>query len=910
MHGREEHIAQITANLGRVSCDRRSRVLLVKAAPGGGKTRLLTEAAKVARGKGFALVDATGSTPAQLIARRLAGAPDVAETAWSRLREVPEHLPVLITLDDLHLSSASVLTVLCDLIVAARGRSILWLLSFTSEPGGAPSEPVRTCLSKLRGRVAVEAVRRLGPLSGDALARLVTDHTGATPDPALLALVESVNITPCVVIELVRGLLEDGDIRVADGRSQLVPATSAGNGIGLPSPVPRRVSLLIENSLRWLSEPTVRTLRLAAVLGSPFAPEDLSAMLDESPVSLLSAVDEAVDRGFLVCGEDNLAFRAEPIWRVLLDSVPPPVRALLRRQAAELMLSRPDGVERAALQLAHVARPGNSEELDVIAEGARRMVVGDPSTAASLATRCMQLLEPEQAARVRLASTAVQALTRTGELDEAVAVAKSTIEEASDPAVPADVEDIAVLRASMSTALLLQGDTKSAVRTADEALVQQDAPSHEAVTAHLAASHLSGDSTAVERAREILRAPDRHDKAVLVGAMTVVALDQWGSGHVGDAVSTLRGAVALNHAAGDAQILDPRWYLALSLARIGEYGNAEAVVQGFARATTPTAEAALRARLYLATGQLDEAEAAAKAVVGPDDRQPSLLAPQAWLTLGHVALRRGALAEAENCLRAVEKDCWQLGTRPWRAACLWLRAQVVAAQEGPAAAVEVLAGTGLRDGALHWVVMEEPAAASWLVRCALAVHRQDVARAVVDATEYIAARNPLIPAVRAVAAHARALVDRDVDAVAEAGRSHRNPWAQAAAAEDHADLLAVRGDHATAVAELDRAMNAYSGLGGERDATRVRARLRELGVLRRHWKHAKRPVSGWESLTQTERKVAEVVASGLTNQQTARHLFISPNTVGTHLRQVYRKLGIRSRGALIRLETSRVVNSS
>ena len=311
VYGREEHLAQITANLRKVSADRQSRVLLVKAEPGGGKTRLLTEAAKVARDMGCVLVDGTGSTAAPVIARRPVGAqvtaPDVAETAWTRLREVPEHLPVLVTLDDLHLCSPSELTVLCDLILAISGRSILWLLSFTSEPGGARSEPVRTCLSKLRGRVAVEPVRRLGPLSGDALAQLVTDYTGATPDPALLALVEGVNVTPCVVIELVRGLLEDGDIRVAGGRAQLASAARAGSRIGLPSPVPRRISLLIENSLRRLSEPTVMTLRLAAcVLGSPFAPEDLSALLDESPVSLLSAVDEAIDRGFLVCGGDNL----------------------------------------------------------------------------------------------------------------------------------------------------------------------------------------------------------------------------------------------------------------------------------------------------------------------------------------------------------------------------------------------------------------------------------------------------------------------------------------------------------------------------------------------------------------------------------------------------------------------------
>ncbi|MDM4722195.1 LuxR C-terminal-related transcriptional regulator [Micromonospora sp. WMMA1363] len=941
VRGREEQLEQISTNLQRVAAVRQSRVLMVTAASGSGKTRLLIEAANIADDMSFAVVNGVAAgenavpgaaqvaTGAQLptpgIVANGVHSPRVTstvETARARLRHAAQHIPTIVTLDDLHLADPSTLMALCDLILAHEGRPVVWLLAFTSPAGAAPSEPMTTCLSRLRGRVAVEPILRLSPLTGEALAHLVADHTGAVPDPAVLALVESVNDSPCAVIELVRGLMEDGDICTVDGTSRLTPGSPGsaptGTAVGVPAPVPKRLSLMIEESLLQLSAPTVKSLRLAAVLGSPFAPEDLSAMLDESPAGLLTAVHEAVERGVLVCREEHrLAFRTEPIWRVLLDSVPPPVRALLRRQAAETLLSHPDGVERAALQLAHVAQPHDAKELDVIAEGARRLVATDPATAASLATRGMELLGPGRVERTRLANTAVKALTTVGNLDEAVTVARDAIDEAASLAGAASVApagDIAALQASMSTALLLRGDALAARRATEDALARQEGGFQpgEALVTHLAASYLTGDSMAVGRVRAILNGPDLHDGAVRVAAMTVHALDRWRDGQVGDAVAALRDAVALNQVGDGVQVLDPRWFLAFALTRIDEYEEAEAVVHGYAQTTASTARtpaaavgAALRAPLSLVRGRLDEAEEAARAGTGQDGRYVPILAPQAWLVLAHVALRRGAPNHAEDHLNALARKCPQDASNPWRAARLLLQAQLAEAQAGPTAAVEVLAEIGTQAVTPCEIVLEDPAAAAWWVRCALAADRPDIARAVVDTTESLSARNPRVPAVLGAAVHARALAEADADALAEAGRLHRNPWAQATAAEDHAGILLDRGDHETAIAELDRAMNAYGALGGDRDAARVRARLRGLGVWRRHWKHVKRPVSGWDSLTETERKVAKLVAGGLTNQQTATHLFISPHTVGFHLRQIYRKLGIRSRSALIRCEALR-----
>jgi DNA-binding NarL/FixJ family response regulator len=54
------------------------------------------------------------------------------------------------------------------------------------------------------------------------------------------------------------------------------------------------------------------------------------------------------------------------------------------------------------------------------------------------------------------------------------------------------------------------------------------------------------------------------------------------------------------------------------------------------------------------------------------------------------------------------------------------------------------------------------------------------------------------------------------------------------------------------------------------------------------------------SLTKTERRVAELVAAGLTNREVAAQLFSSVRTVEGHLAAAYRKLGVRSRTELAR----------
>jgi DNA-binding CsgD family transcriptional regulator len=67
----------------------------------------------------------------------------------------------------------------------------------------------------------------------------------------------------------------------------------------------------------------------------------------------------------------------------------------------------------------------------------------------------------------------------------------------------------------------------------------------------------------------------------------------------------------------------------------------------------------------------------------------------------------------------------------------------------------------------------------------------------------------------------------------------------------------------------------------------------------RHQRH--RAPDGWESLTDTERSVAQFVAEGLTNREAAERLFLSRHTIDFHLRSIFRKVGASSRVQLTRM---------
>ena len=88
-------------------------------------------------------------------------------------------------------------------------------------------------------------------------------------------------------------------------------------------------------------------------------------------------------------------------------------------------------------------------------------------------------------------------------------------------------------------------------------------------------------------------------------------------------------------------------------------------------------------------------------------------------------------------------------------------------------------------------------------------------------------------------------------------------------------------------------MEQFTSIGMEAFAERARTELQATGE-----KVRKRTVG-----TRDERQIAELAGNGLSNPEIAAQLFLSTRTVEWHLRKVFVKLGVSSRGQLRRIVT-------
>jgi DNA-binding CsgD family transcriptional regulator len=254
-----------------------------------------------------------------------------------------------------------------------------------------------------------------------------------------------------------------------------------------------------------------------------------------------------------------------------------------------------------------------------------------------------------------------------------------------------------------------------------------------------------------------------------------------------------------------------------------------------------------------------------------------------------------ALAEADDALAALilghrdhQEQAWArltaLNDQAGSTYALLARALRAERQGHPATALAVLL-PALEERRLH--VLPE------IVRLALLASDSHTARRAVEA----AGGTP-------VARRCRGIFEQDPDALREAlsprHPAEDRPLVLGQTLEDLAVAEAWRGDLEAARHSLKRAVDVYLRLGADWDIARADARLRSLGVRRGRRAAGRRPTTGWEALTPTELKVAQLITEGRSNPQIAAALFLSPRTVQTHVSHILGKLGMRSRTEVAR----------
>jgi DNA-binding CsgD family transcriptional regulator len=265
-----------------------------------------------------------------------------------------------------------------------------------------------------------------------------------------------------------------------------------------------------------------------------------------------------------------------------------------------------------------------------------------------------------------------------------------------------------------------------------------------------------------------------------------------------------------------------------------------------------------------------------------------------------IAVHRDDRAAADAQLRGVADLKLANGDRRIYAEFLVEAWALAAERDGqPAEALTRLLATFDPEGSGQF---DELTTDSWVwlldvVRLALTVGDPATATAAARACVADADRKAR-PATTAAARHCQGLLEQDPAHVREAADTfHRIGYLlfEAQALENAAVLYAEHGDPNPARTAYHAAIGIYSDLNAGWDIIRADARLRPHNIRRGRRGPRRRPATGWESLTPTEQKIAQLVAAGQSNPDIATQLFLSRRTVESHVSHILSKLNAHSR---------------
>jgi DNA-binding CsgD family transcriptional regulator len=729
--------------------------------------------------------------------------------------------------------------------------------------------------------LAEEHVNRvaLGPLSLAALGRIVAGRLGRSlPRPGLVRIAQASGGNPFYAIEIARLDVENDTPRPV--------------GAGLVQ-VPDDLRALTAARIRRLPPPAREAVLLAAIMSGPDRRSVDVAALEAAEEAGIVAIDDAGRIEFTHPLFASAAYRSVSASR----------RRELHRLAAELVNEPEERARHLALASAR-PDPGVAAQLD---DGAANAATrGAPDAAAELAELAAQMTpadDGEARARRLLAAGRLQFdagdVTRAGELAEAVLAGSPTggvhaggLRLAAE--VAARRNDFGEAARLATAALAVAGDDR-ALRAAIEL---------DLVYCAVSAGDFAGAAPHARAA--VADAEAVGDDGMVADALAVLTLAEFLGGRGLDRARLERALALEDPAMTRSFIMRPRFIQGLLQLWTGELDAAGETLEAMHAAMVERGQEAAAPMLSLYVvwadlwrGELDRASrfaahsVEAAALVDDPAVAAVVLAASA---LAHAHDGRTALArrEAGDALGRFERLQWRSGMI-WP---MWALGLAELSEDNPAGVdallgglVEQVARMGAGDPVLTMFLPDE-------VEALIALGQLDRAEGYLEPFERRAGElerdwaiaaagrcRGALEGARGASAEAFAALERALEAHDRAGMPFERARTLLVAGEVHRRFKQRR----KARELLEAAAAAFAGVGAPLWAAKARSALDRVG----------RPgTADGANLTETERRLAELAAAGLSNSEVAERAFVSVKTVESNLTRVYRKLGVRSRVGL------------
>ncbi|GAB7038255.1 MULTISPECIES: helix-turn-helix transcriptional regulator [Catenuloplanes] len=856
---------------------------VLTAPAGSGKTHLFTAVVRAAERRGLtvayrAATEPDRTAPLRSLLAALSRLVPVAPTlAWlgeerptpstpdrigRELEDLAADRPLVVIIDDAQwMDEFSVLAVR-TLVLRLSFSPVRWF--FARRPGAGDA------LDDLIGLGAQEIT--VGPLTDADVAELCAREVGTPVDASVLAQVERCGGNPLWITQLLAALRAEEQLAVVGGRATLVGGE-----------VPTSFTGVTELRLSGLPDPVQLLLRAGSVLTGPFRLGEVAALLSEPEDALWTSAERAVDAGMLVPGPpDGYTFAHEMIREAVYTTVPAPMRHRLHQRAAVAVGAAGRPPAEVAEHLMKAGPAAATGQTGLLREAAARIAALAPGAAADIYLYAVSGLDAADPRRAEFTAEAVPLLASAGRLAEAQRYGEAAFRSGLDATT------VARLCLGLAEACKHTGHNADAVEYTSRGLRLHgvaDEVRARLCAARAHAQFYADDLADADRfgARAHGIGADPGAAAFGLAARSLVAAAR---GRLTEALRHASRAVELaDRAGGEAVHRHPQIWLGSALTMLDRLDEAAATLSAGRRESARLGTGwsgplwhYYEAQLLCARGDLQAAADTALAGVELAEQQAvwQLTVPLLG-TIVRIHVYRGDLAAARMAAEKA-RERTRTGITAAPEDVIWPEALLAYAEDGAELAAAHLRPLYRSIEARPVLIAQDPVAAATLVRIATAAGRTASAQAVVRAARSLAARNPALPTLAGVAAHAEGLHRGDVALLrAAAERLRRGPrrLVLAAALDDLA-------------AAEDRAGNGAAAASAAAEATALRRACGVTGT-----RHRRR-----DALSPVEVAVASRAARGLRNRQIADEMKLPPYAVYAHMRQIYTKLDIDRVSAL------------